>query len=356
MTHLIVGTPSPVFEAESPVNPTFAFSSLGGRYVLLAFARGPAAGREAMHTAIQANRSLFDDDRIAAFTVLEDRADYAARRDERGLHWFFDGDGAIARLFGAEEPLWVLIDPSLRILAFGGLDWTPRLFSILPTLPAPDAHAGVEMIAPVLIVPRLLEPDLCQRLIAYYEADGGKPSGTMRQVEGKTVGVLSDFKRRRDAQIEDETLQTEIRARVRHRLMPEIEKAFQFKVTRIERYIVACYDAETGGYFRPHRDNTTTGTAHRQFAVSINLNDDFEGGDLRFPEFGSRTYRAPKGGAVVFSCTLLHEATPVTRGTRYATLPFLYDEAGKAIRDANLHTLVARPPQQPEPQPQEATA
>ena len=49
--------------------------------------------------------------------------------------------------------------------------------------------------------------------------------------------------------------------------------------------------------------------------MTINLNaDDYEGGDLRFPEFGPRTYRAPTGGAVVFSCSLLHEATPVTRG------------------------------------------
>ena len=36
---------------------------------------------------------------------------------------------------------------------------------------------------------------------------------------------------------------------------------------------------------------------------------------------------------MVFSCSLLHEATPVTRGIRYATLPFLYDDAAAALRD-----------------------
>jgi len=76
---------------------------------------------------------------------------------------------------------------------------------------------------------------------------------------------------------------------------------------------------------------------HRRFAVSINLNaEGVEGGDLRFPEFGSRTYRPPTGGAVVFCCALLHEATPVTRGRRYAFLPFLYDVDGQQIREANL--------------------
>ena len=60
-------------------------------------------------------------------------------------------------------------------------------------------------------------------------------------------------------------------------------------------------------------------------------NSDFDGGDLRFGEFGARTYRPPLGGAVVFSCALLHEATRVSRGRRYAFLPFFYDEAGAEV-------------------------
>ena len=158
---------------------------------------------------------------------------------------------------------------------------------------------------------------------------GGEDSGYMVERDGKTVGVLDyDHKRRFDCLIEDpRTCRPRIRARIARRLAPEIRKAFQFEVTRIERYIIACYEAATGGHFAAHRDNTTPGTAHRRFAVTINLNDDFEGGDLWFPEFGPRRYRPPAGGAVVFSCSLLHEATPVTQGTRYAVLPFLYDDA-----------------------------
>ena len=37
---------------------------------------------------------------------------------------------------------------------------------------------------------------------------------------------------------------------------------------------------------------------------------------------------------------LLHEATPVTRGSRYAFLPFFFDEPAEVIRQRNLHTLV----------------
>ena len=79
---------------------------------------------------------------------------------------------------------------------------------------------------------------------------------------------------------------------------------------------------------------------HEPFALQLPEHPR-DGGDLRFPEFGSRTYRPPTGGAVVFSCSLLHEATPVTRGRRYAFLPFFFDEAGEALRQANLKFLDA---------------
>jgi predicted 2-oxoglutarate/Fe(II)-dependent dioxygenase YbiX len=103
----------------------------------------------------------------------------------------------------------------------------------------------------------------------------------------------------------------------------------------MERYLVGCYTADDGGHFRPHRDNTTKGTAHRRFAVTINLNSDFEGGELSFPEYGPRSFKPPPGGAVVFSCSLLHTVSKVTRGKRYAFLPFLYDDAAAEERERN---------------------
>ena len=49
----------------------------------------------------------------------------------------------------------------------------------------------------VSVIQRLAE-DLCRRLIACYETQGGQPSGVMRERGGKTVGVLDDFKKRFD--------------------------------------------------------------------------------------------------------------------------------------------------------------
>jgi predicted 2-oxoglutarate/Fe(II)-dependent dioxygenase YbiX/peroxiredoxin len=343
---LLAGAPAPMFSARSHRNPSFAFSSVAGRYVLLGILPADAGARTAALQVARADRELLDGSFAAAFLAVGDEAVFQASRDGPGLRWFHDPEGQIARRYGLVgpegevRPRWVLIDPSLRVLNHWPIEATAEVFAALRRLPPPEEHAGVPMTAPVLIVPRVLEPAFCGELIAYYNAAGGEPSGTMHEVDGRTVGRLTDFKKRRDAQIEREDLRDGLRRRLLHRLLPELEKAFQFKATRVERYIVACYDAEEGGYFRPHRDNTTAGTAHRQFAVSINLNAEaFEGGDLRFPEFGQRTYRPPTGGAVVFSCSLLHEATPVTRGTRYATLPFLYDDAAAEVRARNLHLL-----------------
>jgi predicted 2-oxoglutarate/Fe(II)-dependent dioxygenase YbiX len=337
---LLAGSPAPMFSARSHRNPAYAFGSVAGRYVLLAFLPADAQARQTALQVNRADRELLNDDFALAFLVVRDEADFTGTKDSAGLRWFHDVDGRIAELYEATTPQWVLLDPSLRVLSTWPIDQTPAVFAMLRKLPPPEKHAGVPLHAPVLIVPRVLEPSFCRELIDYYQAAGGAPSGTMHEVDGRTVGRLSDFKKRRDAMIEREELREGLRVRLFHRLLPEIQKAFQFKATRIERYIVACYDADEGGYFRPHRDNTTAGTAHRQFAVSINLNaEEFEGGDLRFPEFGQKTYRPPSGGAVVFSCSLLHEATPVTKGTRYATLPFLYDDAAAQVRLKNLHLL-----------------
>ena len=87
----------------------------------------------------------------------------------------------------------------------------------------------------------------------------------------------------------------------RHRF--DDEKICFFGITvdpRIERYLVGCYTAEDGGHFAVHRDNTTRGMAHRRFTISINLRDDFEGGEVSFPEYGPHGFKPPIGGAVSF--------------------------------------------------------
>jgi peroxiredoxin/predicted 2-oxoglutarate/Fe(II)-dependent dioxygenase YbiX len=189
--------------------------------------------------------------------------------------------------------------------------------------------------APVLLIPNVLPPEVCARMIEVWETQGNEDSGFMRQVEGKTVGMTDySHKIRRDHFVRRGT-ETDgvLKKYVGQRVLPEIERTFNYRATRYEDFRIACYDAARGGYFRPHRDNTTDGTAHRRFAMSLLLNDAYEGGFLRFPEFGGHTYRPDAGSAVIFSCSLLHEATDVTSGRRFVLLSFLYGEAEARMRE-----------------------
>ena len=335
---LTPGEFAPPFATASRTNPQFHFTTAAGRYILLGFMPRDAAGRAAALAAFDEVAPLFDGATRAAFLVANHEDAPATTQDARGMRWFFDPADAVGPLYGsgAADPAWFLLDPALRILERAPIGAPQALFTRLAALPPLAAHAGVPLVAPVLICPRVFEPEFCRRLIDYYDTRGGEVSGVMRDVDGKTVGVLDNMKRRRDVNIAEDDFKREIVQRLERSLLPMITRTLQFRATRIERYLVACYDADEGGWFQAHRDNETLGTAHRRFACSINLNaEDFEGGDLRFPEFGPRTYRPPTGGAVVFACGLQHEATPVTKGRRYAFLPFLFDEAGNRIRTEN---------------------
>lgn len=342
------GDPAPLFVVPTPQRPDFRFDTVAGRYVVLSFfgsAGDPQAKR--LLSAIAAEIGPFNDGHATFFGVTQDKDDaQAGRLPTRvpGLRHFFDFDGKIATSYGTEQhKVSYVLSPNLRVLARfpieDGAEHAKVLAEFVSKLPPLTRLGTATPGAPVLVVPYLFEPEFCRALIDYYNKVGGEESGFMQSLpDGRTAAAVDHaHKKRKDATIEDEPLRLAMKARIERRLVPEIKKAFQFNATRIERYIVACYDSGEGGYFRAHRDNTTKGTAHRRFAVTINLNaDEFEGGELRFPEFDRHSYKAPTGGAVVFSCSLLHEALPVTKGTRYCTLPFLYDEEGAKIREQNL--------------------
>ncbi|HZF76644.1 MAG TPA: 2OG-Fe(II) oxygenase [Acetobacteraceae bacterium] len=321
------GDPAPLFQLADAEGSRFELAAVAGRPVLLVV-NGPAALPDAARGPLASAQASGLFDGVRALCVVCGAAPPGGP-SHPGMRAVPDPDGVVARLYGA--PAAFLLDPMLRVVVTAPLD---ALAAILAQLEEASRAPPPDLPAPVLLLPRVLEPELCQRLVAAFEAGHAQESGFMADRDGKLVWIYDrDAKRRRDAEIPDEALRAALRARIARRVAPEIRKAFQFDPTRIERYIVACYDAGEAGHFRAHRDNDTPGTAHRRFAVSINLNDGFEGGDIWFPEFGPRRWRAPAGGAIVFSCSILHEVTPVTRGRRYATLPFVFDEAAKAALD-----------------------
>jgi predicted 2-oxoglutarate/Fe(II)-dependent dioxygenase YbiX/peroxiredoxin len=368
---LMPGDPAPWFKARSSSNPRYSFDTIGGRYVVMGFFGSISDPLTVTaFESIIAQKPLFDDRHCCYFGVSHDPADEKNNRfvyQVPGLRQFWDFDGAIGKAYGSlphdfevgQPPqnwrrFWLVLDPTLRVLQrfdFTDTDCRAKdVFTFVKNLSEPTHFAGVELQAPVLVLPNVFEPELCAEFIQAYETHGGEASGFMRQIDGKTHLIQdASHKVRKDVTIEDPAMRDKALARVVRRIVPEIQKIHQFTATRMERYIVSCYAADDGGHFGRHRDNTTSATAHRRFAVSINLNADFDGGEVFFPEYGSRSFKPPPGGAVIFSCSLLHAVTKVTRGKRYAFLPFLYDDAAAHIREANnVHLADSVAPYMPE--------
>lgn len=356
-THVVLsaGDPAPWFRQRSYANPDYSFDTAAGRYIVLCyFATAADAHSQAAIAAVTARASVFNDDFASFFGVSVDPGDESEKRfadSYPGYRFFWDFDGRIGKLYGtlphdgSAEPVevrraWFVLDPTMRLMRVIPFredqgDIT-ELVEFVSCLPEPSRFAGFEVHAPILILPQVFEPEFCEALISLYNENGGQESGFMREKDGRTVGITDySHKRRKDYHLADDGLIKQTQQRILRRVVPEILKVHQFRVTRMERYLVGCYSAEDGGHFNQHRDNTTGGTAHRRFAVSINLNEDFEGGEVGFPEYGPKRYKAPAGGAVVFSCSLLHSVSRVTRGSRYAFLPFLYDDAAAKIREEN---------------------
>ena len=73
-----------------------------------------------------------------------------------------------------------------------------------------------------------------------------------------------------------------------------------------------------------HRDNDLAGSL--VYATILYINDDFEGGDIVFPECGV-SIQPEKGSLCLFAgeSELLHGVNEVTRGTRYSIPIFVWD-------------------------------
>jgi predicted 2-oxoglutarate/Fe(II)-dependent dioxygenase YbiX/peroxiredoxin len=342
---IILGDPVPWFSLPLATGGSFDLQASAGRWVALSFL-GPLSDPRAMAevTELAQLAATFNDDHLiigCVFTGSADNVENLAAISGSTLSFLADHDGAISRMYGAGEvPRTIILDPMLRAIADIAWD-NPQghanmVRTVLQGLPAVDDSAGVPMFAPALIVPRVFSFGICDFLTQFYETQGAVDSGFQLDVDGKTV-TMSDWrlKRRSDVPVGVPEVRELIRDHIVRRLVGPIERFFQFKVTRMDRYIVSCYDSAVAAHFHRHRDNINAGAQHRRFALSINLNKDFDGGDLMFPEFGRKTYRPSEGGALVFSCGALHQVTPVTRGKRYAFLAFMYGEEDVAMREAN---------------------
>src|SRR6202000_3427896 len=121
---------------------------------------------------------------------------------------------------------------------------------------------------------------------------------------------------------------------------------YMFETEALERILLARYSAADGGHFRKHRDYADVGS-HREFGLTLNLNDDFVGGHLSFPEFPGERHKPSAGTALVYSGAITHQVEPVTAGNRYCLLSFMMGAPGMTqvtrYKEAHGESIAAYP-------------
>jgi predicted 2-oxoglutarate/Fe(II)-dependent dioxygenase YbiX/peroxiredoxin len=297
--------------------------------------------------AFEAAAEQFDSAGIDVFCITQAKPE-AVKAMSTKLHVWADAERKIGEAYlnqlGAGEALSggnvvaLMLDANQRLLKMvtsKSGDMAREVLEFYAARPAPAAAQVRKANAPVLVMPDLLDPPMCRALIEFFEKGNVQEGSVGSVLAGQEVErIHHERKKRLDCKVEDPAMLRTLSNVIGRRVAPELGKAFNFQGFAFDRFVVCRYAADREDRFRTHRDNVSPETADRRFAMTLNLNgDEYEGGELVFPEYGPDRYKPGNGGAVIFGCSLLHEALPVTKGVRFALLTFLRaPQAGAAPR------------------------
>jgi hypothetical protein len=196
--------------------------------------------------------------------------------DKSGLISFFlDSDQRVIALKGSEP---------------GHATWALGVLRGLST----EAPLALSAVAPVLILPRVLNEEACRRLLS-QDGLSITPAPIASPAEAEALSRL-----------------------LLRRIGPEVDRVFSFDDFRFESLALRQEDAakESSALDR-RRDISDPGTAGRSFALILDLEAGaYQGGGLRFPEYGPHLYRPATGAALIHAGGMLRELLPIESGRR----------------------------------------
>ena len=201
-------------------------------------------------------------------------------KEVRGLTRMFDPERRLLAAFGLAGAGIAVVGPDLRLAGVLEGEDFDAAFRLCQALHARTERTVLTAQAPVLFVPDVLDAETCLALVDYWHAGEKRADKVTSDSVG---GERSDatIKKRQDVILLDEDLIALVKKRISERVVPELIKAFHFRAASLELLRIGCYDSAERGRFVRHRDNTDPYSAHRRFAMSLNLNDDaFEGGQV----------------------------------------------------------------------------
>ena len=192
----------------------------------------------------------------------------------------------------------------------------------------PGRHISNNTIPPgLLVVDNFLDPAWRRSLLHECENKAGSAHaiGAEAGGEGKRIAVDNDV--RKSEHIDIGSVKTDVIGAVRQIFTNVVGPHFQRRIEWFEKPEILRY--REGGQYIPHADSENwiekdqrwKRAINRDLSVLLYLNDDFEGGEVHFPNFGY-TIKPTTGLLIAFPSDhrYLHAAQTVTAGVRYAVV------------------------------------
>lgn len=316
------GDPAPSFTLGGPGVEKLDLDDLRGRPTVLLF--GDFSARPSVVNSLA---NIAREHQIQIVCIVP-RARPGQSATDPSIVVLLDPEGVVRRRYAVERTGTVLLDAGHRLVARLAADDGDHVArSVAAALPRLRCEEGSAQ-APALVIPAVLERDICRELMQQWHREGNRPFSTSRDPSAPLSRISSvPVTRRRDHRLEPGPLEARVRERIVRRAYPELTRAFHFHVRGFEQFVICCYVPGAEPSFSAHRDNSRPATAHRRYSMSINLNaGEYSGGLLSFPEYGQQTYATSAGSALVFSSSLVHEVTPLQAGARFAAVTHLWGD------------------------------
>lgn len=176
---------------------------------------------------------------------------------------------------------------------------------------------------PYIIIENVLDNNLFDKIIEYYNENKNTEKVKLSKTKTKDREHIHTSK----------LLTNTIDNKLSRTIFPEVKKIYNYDIKFREDYKICNYDSNSSGRFHQHRD-TPHPYNHRKFAMSLLLNDDYEGGELYFPEYNIKL-KPPKNAAVIFPGILSHGVLDVTKGNRMSLITFFTTKEVESYRITN---------------------
>jgi Rps23 Pro-64 3,4-dihydroxylase Tpa1-like proline 4-hydroxylase len=179
--------------------------------------------------------------------------------------------------------------------------------------------SGFEQIAPFVFVGRRrLSRQTADALLAEARNFNWVSAKAGRYKDDKMVDVY-EIKELRDVLVARETFSREVEQTLKlPQVLDEINRLFGLRLRSYSGYVASRY--HVGCHIKAHCDTDFLNTRRVVTAIYY-LNEEYEGGEIFFPQFGPEV-RTSTGDLLLFLSEYSHGVKPILNGERYSVIWF----------------------------------